>query len=292
MPGTRARSSTLADCTPCSPPKCASMRLAALGADAADVLQPRRGARLGAARAVALDREAVRLVADLLQQVQPRMVARRFSTSARSGNTMSSSPGLRSGPLAMPTSGSCAAPAPPAPRRRRRPAPCRRRSPADRAPGIRPRRCARCGASAPRASPRSRRPRCAGLTLKRRYSPVCIASLSKITHEATAASPIVCHMSKHSMRCAVAPGRALPAAPPAAPPASPSARASAGSRARRSAWPSSATRGARRPGCVTSSTLRPACSVSTSASASAPRPPARRSSAAPAARRSAAAGML
>ena len=50
-----------------------------------------------------------------------------------------------------------AAPAPPARRPRRPPAPCRRRSPAGPAPDTRRRRCARSGASAPRASPRSRR---------------------------------------------------------------------------------------------------------------------------------------
>ena len=51
-------------------------RLALLRADAGDLLQRRRRARLAAPRAVALDREAVRLVADLLQQVQPGMIGR------------------------------------------------------------------------------------------------------------------------------------------------------------------------------------------------------------------------
>src|SRR6476469_7581794 len=49
-------------------------RLAALGADAADLLQCRRVARLCASRAMTLDREAMRLVADLLQQMQSRVV--------------------------------------------------------------------------------------------------------------------------------------------------------------------------------------------------------------------------
>ena len=79
-----------------------------------------------------------------------------------------------------------AGPARPAPRRRRRPGPCRRRSPAGRAPDTRRRRCARSAASAPRASPRSRRRPAPGVTLKRRYSDVCIASRSKITQDATA----------------------------------------------------------------------------------------------------------
>src|SRR5690348_1469566 len=49
-------------------------RLAPARADAGDFLQRRRRPRLAAARPVPLDREAVRLVADLLQQVQPRMI--------------------------------------------------------------------------------------------------------------------------------------------------------------------------------------------------------------------------
>src|SRR5207248_2609810 len=45
-------------------------------ADAADVLQRRGCARLASPRTVALDRKTMRLVADLLQQVQPRIVRR------------------------------------------------------------------------------------------------------------------------------------------------------------------------------------------------------------------------
>src|ERR1700687_3489019 len=50
--------------------------LTALGSDAADLLQHGGRARLAASRSMALDREPVRLVADLLQQVQPRMFRR------------------------------------------------------------------------------------------------------------------------------------------------------------------------------------------------------------------------
>src|SRR6266545_1775240 len=49
-------------------------RMAALGPDAADLLQRRSRARLAAPGAMALNGEAVRLVANLLQQVQPRMI--------------------------------------------------------------------------------------------------------------------------------------------------------------------------------------------------------------------------
>src|SRR6185295_7451805 len=48
-------------------------RLAALGADAGNLVQHRSGARLAAARAVAEHREAMRLVADLLDQMQSGM---------------------------------------------------------------------------------------------------------------------------------------------------------------------------------------------------------------------------
>jgi hypothetical protein len=46
-------------------------RLPLLRADAGDLLQRRRRPRLRPAGAMTLDREPVRLVADLLQQVQP-----------------------------------------------------------------------------------------------------------------------------------------------------------------------------------------------------------------------------
>src|SRR5437879_2683250 len=49
---------------------------AALGPDAADALERGSRAPLRASRAVAGDREAVRLVAYLLDQVQPRMIGR------------------------------------------------------------------------------------------------------------------------------------------------------------------------------------------------------------------------
>ena len=184
---------------------------------------------------------------------------------------MSSRPGLRSGPFAMPISGVWCSPCSASTSAATPPAPCRRRSRAGRAPDIRRRRCARSAASTPRASPRNRRRACAGVTLKRRYSDVCIASLSKMTHDATAASPIVCETSKHSIRCADG-GRsaALPAAPPAGLPASPSARASAGSQASRSASPSSARRAARRRGCRRS---RPCAPPAPSALRPARRPP-------------------
>jgi hypothetical protein len=58
-----------------------------------------------------------------------------------------------------------------------------------------------------------------GVTLSAVF--VCIANRSKITHEATARSPIVCETSKHSIRCASAEGQALPAARRAGPPVSP-----------------------------------------------------------------------
>ena len=58
------------------PAEMREQRLPLARADAVDFLQRRRRPRLGAARTVALDREAVRLVADLLQQVQPRVVRR------------------------------------------------------------------------------------------------------------------------------------------------------------------------------------------------------------------------
>ena len=76
IPSTRARSSTLAAITPCSPPKCASSFWRRFGPDGADVLQARGGARLAAPRAVPGDGEAVGLVADLLDEVQRRMVRR------------------------------------------------------------------------------------------------------------------------------------------------------------------------------------------------------------------------
>src|SRR5258708_3178870 len=53
-------------------------RLAALGADAGDLVQHRSGARLAAPRAMADDRETVRLVADRLDEVQPRMHRRKL----------------------------------------------------------------------------------------------------------------------------------------------------------------------------------------------------------------------
>ena len=65
---------------PHHPLQAAEMRqqpLAPLGADAADLLQRRGHARLAAARAVAGDGEAVRLVADRLDQVQAGIVARK-----------------------------------------------------------------------------------------------------------------------------------------------------------------------------------------------------------------------
>ena len=91
---------------PCTPPKCASSAWRFAGADAGDLLQRRRRARLRAPRAVALDREAMRLVADLLQQVQARMVRRQVEHRiAVRERRCPPRPALRSGPLAMPISG-------------------------------------------------------------------------------------------------------------------------------------------------------------------------------------------
>ena len=76
MPGTRARSSTLAAWTPRRPPKCVSSACrfrAPMPAISSSVDVVRA---LRAPRAVPLDREAMRLVANLLQKVQPRMVGR------------------------------------------------------------------------------------------------------------------------------------------------------------------------------------------------------------------------
>ena len=73
----------LAACTPRKPPKCASSACRRFFADTGDLLQRRRRARLRASRPMALDREAVRLVANLLQQVQPRVIGGR--SAARGG---------------------------------------------------------------------------------------------------------------------------------------------------------------------------------------------------------------
>ena len=108
-----------------------------------------------------------------------------------------------------------------------------------------------------------------GVTLKRRYSDVCIASRSKITHDATARSPIVCETSKHSIRCASAgkPERLLQRGEPVL--LRRLLRELLADRERRhSASPSRATPGARRRDCRRSCTRCPACADSTSASAS------------------------
>ena len=99
-------------------------RLPALRADARDLLQHRRGARLAARARGGPDREAMRLVADLLDQVQCRDGRRQLQAAAPAGSMISSSrPGLRSAPLATPTSGtSVQARARPALRTRCRPA--------------------------------------------------------------------------------------------------------------------------------------------------------------------------
>ena len=74
-------------------------------ADAGDHLQGRRRARLAAPRAMALDREPMRFVANLLQQVQSGMIGRQVERAIAIGKDMVSIPGLRSGPLAMPING-------------------------------------------------------------------------------------------------------------------------------------------------------------------------------------------
>jgi len=48
------------------------------GADSRNVLERRRGARLAPPRAMALDREAMRLIAYLLDQMQRRMFTRQL----------------------------------------------------------------------------------------------------------------------------------------------------------------------------------------------------------------------
>ena len=181
-------------------------RLPLLAADAGDLLQRRRRARLRAPRAMTLDREAMRLVANLLQQMQARsdraeassgVVAIRETRSPRARACARAPWRCRSAHVwCSPCSASTSAATPTCPL----PPSITSRSGA----GYSPRDDARaCAATAPRASPRSRRRPTAGVTLKRRYSPLCIASRSKITHDATARSPIVCETSKHSMRCTV-----------------------------------------------------------------------------------------
>src|SRR6185437_1206928 len=74
-------------------------RLPALRADAADLLQRRRIARLGAPRAMALDREAMCLVANLLQQVQAGMIGWQVQYRFASGEDDVLEPGLALGAL-------------------------------------------------------------------------------------------------------------------------------------------------------------------------------------------------
>src|SRR5437660_12580826 len=74
-------------------------RMPALGADAADLLQRRSRARLAAPGAMALDGEAVRLVANPLQQVQPRMVRGQRERSIAVGKNNLLQPGLALGTL-------------------------------------------------------------------------------------------------------------------------------------------------------------------------------------------------
>src|SRR5206468_8424720 len=74
-------------------------RMAALGPDAADLLQRRGRSRLAAPGAMALDGEAVRLVANPLQQVQPRMVRRQRERSIAIGKNDLLQPGLALGTL-------------------------------------------------------------------------------------------------------------------------------------------------------------------------------------------------
>src|SRR5574340_1539027 len=57
-------------------PEVHEQRAAALGSDTVDLLERRRRARLAAPRAMPLDREAMRFVADLLQEVQPWVIGR------------------------------------------------------------------------------------------------------------------------------------------------------------------------------------------------------------------------
>ena len=72
-------------------PKCASSALRAARPDAGQRVEQRRGLPRGPARAVAAQREAVRLVADLLQQQQPRRLARQQDGLRAPGTNTSSS---------------------------------------------------------------------------------------------------------------------------------------------------------------------------------------------------------
>ena len=137
-------------------------------------------ARLAAPRAVARDREAVRLVADLLDQVQRRDGRRAAAAArARSGKISCSRPGLRSSPLATPTSGTSLRPS--SANTSTRDADLPLPPSISTRSGSLPFACddlAIAARRAPRASRRSRRPARRRVMLKRRYSPFCIAAWS------------------------------------------------------------------------------------------------------------------
>ena len=105
MPGTRARSSTLAACTPLSPPKCASSALRRVAPmppidpAATTWFAPCPGARDDPGSRSDAPRRGSAAAGAAPGGPTASAVAR-----SRSGNTISSSPGLRSGPLAMPIS--------------------------------------------------------------------------------------------------------------------------------------------------------------------------------------------
>src|SRR5690242_20994262 len=74
--------------------------LAALGAHAGDALEHRRRAAFGASRPVSGDREAVSLVANLLYQVQPRVIG--WKPHRPPPDPQLFEPGPASGPLGDP----------------------------------------------------------------------------------------------------------------------------------------------------------------------------------------------
>ena len=115
MPSTWLISSTLAAIKSLQPAEMRQQLLPALGPDARDAFQHRRAARASAPVAMPGDREAMRLVADLLDQMQAGMVGRQDAAAARRPEMIScSSPGLRSSPLATPISATLPSPALPA----------------------------------------------------------------------------------------------------------------------------------------------------------------------------------
>ena len=157
MPSTRAISSIPAGLQPAQAAEMPQQAGAPARTDAGDVLQPAGVARLLAAPAVAGDGEPVRLVADLLDQLQRRGF-RAGMQSRPSGSSSSSSPGRGApGPWPRPPAPRRRRPGRPAPRAPAPPGPRRRRSAARRASRRPPRPRGGSGVRSPGASPRSRR---------------------------------------------------------------------------------------------------------------------------------------